>query len=1320
MNKFKPLKPPVVDHPNNLPLSPIYSVGKKPEEFSPPDESSAMNKLPSNDRKKPNKKVESWKNCDSSPNLDQFDREPKHDNGQKFKINLQKIGSGEQVGKNDGQIIITDRSSIHEKKESIHKLSNGEDYSFHSNSDKMFGFKPTLPFETKEVDLSKEGSISPRHLSQRVLQTNNKSNNSIIMLGILILSKGSKKHRAIDSDCRFYEEKEITNSIAPSFQEYSYNDFRRKDSLENKDVYSTRENLSKQFPRGESRKSSNKNTLIAFSSIMEILEGIESYGNQLSRDEFNLEFDFRFDSKSKNFLTFFKPEIKLDADTNNSAGQMTLKELTDSKVSIMDIEKVESLDIWSEDVLRFLKDTAPIHNFLMSNIVKRKYLLGRFRSLENSMRITDQKDSKNSQNGDQFKNSKAEPSKNQSKASMSFRFPRQKSVTPTLKKSSGFIVEEDSQDLKEVDPRQVFSEHPKTRFSVRSPRNLGHNSNSSKYENTRGFLDGETHVSREESLRTPGEDSARLNTERDPRKEPQSRAGIRENKRGEFSVSTPTFELQDRLQRQEEPFSRSGVIIDDFENRPKELYDELPSENTVLGEVEPPKETNVRIISILNQRNKARQVMNSNELDSSNKKEAESLRTEEREHKISRDSIYPTVWRPNKMFDYDIQKDSSPPSKPKSLFLKAGKKVIIEEVEYEAKKEGESSSSSASDFVEENSSKRNYLLPQVDSNEIMSEIYQPMNSESNPENEESNAARLKLEKMVFDSASPEESISRENVRRIVEDRTRQDVSMLNRCGDQSSTSEHNFSSPRPPALRHSRALSRTKTLGEEHFLNLHTKLKRESLAAGENHFYEISEKPIFGEHEFENRLPFIEEIISPNLVEVSAPDNMRMVKSDSELMLIARSRPSKDVSKSVTMSDFEFLSLLGKGSYGDVYLVRKKKTGDLYAMKIIKYKKEVDEQFVQNVLNENEIFRIVEDKFVVTALFTFVHKQLICFVMEWMRGGDLKVILSENGSLEEQAVQFYAAELVLAVEYLHSKQIVHRDLKPDNILIDSTGHLKLTDFGLSGIKDKVSIVEPAEPLAEEDAFIAQALLGASPKPRNSIDALRHRRKPSRVPTTKTRTEFDADGFGLQAQSTGKIRIVGTPDYIAPEVLRGECLESFGMDWWALGVIIYELLVGIPPFNDKKKELVFDRILHRQMEWPAIQVLRDDGRPETVEFLSPEARDIVDRLLELDPEKRLGRNGVGEIKAHAFFSKAGIQWEALYTQAPPSVVVDKISDTDGLVNERQSFEDPTYVFEDAKLNENSSSPNLKSKLENFDQVRFDLLHDKNTKLLEQVM
>ncbi|KAK6938801.1 Protein kinase domain [Dillenia turbinata] len=289
---------------------------------------------------------------------------------------------------------------------------------------------------------------------------------------------------------------------------------------------------------------------------------------------------------------------------------------------------------------------------------------------------------------------------------------------------------------------------------------------------------------------------------------------------------------------------------------------------------------------------------------------------------------------------------------------------------------------------------------------------------------------------------------------------------------------------------------------------------------------------------------------------------------DSASQSSAMSTPSHPSHKERTsIDDFEIIKPISRGAFGKVYLARKRATGDLFAIKVLK---KLD----------------------------MIHN--LYLVMEYLNGGDLYSLLRKVGCLEEDVARIYVAELVLALEYLHSLGIVHRDLKPDNILIAHDGHIKLTDFGLSKIGLINSTVD----------------LSGSEKNANAL----------------------AEAPNLHVQQTeekGQQSAVGTPDYLAPEILLGS-EHGCAADWWSVGIILFELLTGIPPFTAKSPEIIFDNILNKKIPWPSIP-----------NEMSHEAQDLIDRFLAHEPGQRLGANGASEVKLHSFFQ--GVNWDTLAQQ-----------------------------------------------------------------------
>ncbi|XP_076659116.1 microtubule-associated serine/threonine (MAST) protein kinase dop isoform X3 [Halictus rubicundus] len=312
--------------------------------------------------------------------------------------------------------------------------------------------------------------------------------------------------------------------------------------------------------------------------------------------------------------------------------------------------------------------------------------------------------------------------------------------------------------------------------------------------------------------------------------------------------------------------------------------------------------------------------------------------------------------------------------------------------------------------------------------------------------------------------------------------------------------------------------------------------------------------------------------------------------SDSNLQIT--SSPNKDDEKSQRVpceSDYEVLKLISNGAYGAVYLVKEKTTRQRFAMKKINKNNLMLRNQVEQVFAERDIMSFTDNPFVVSMYCSFETKKHLCLVMEYVEGGDCANLLKNIGPLPPDMARFYFAETVLAVEYLHSYGIVHRDLKPDNLLITALGHIKLTDFGLS----KMGLMSLATNLYE-----------------GYIDR-------------DTRQFSDKQVFG-------------TPEYIAPEVILR---QGYGkpVDWWSMGIILYEFLIGCVPFFGDTPEELFAHTVNDDIEWPD-----DEDWPVQVE-----AKDIITALLQQSPRDRLGTGGSHEVKEHPYFY--GVNWNSLLRQ-----------------------------------------------------------------------
>jgi serine/threonine protein kinase len=348
-------------------------------------------------------------------------------------------------------------------------------------------------------------------------------------------------------------------------------------------------------------------------------------------------------------------------------------------------------------------------------------------------------------------------------------------------------------------------------------------------------------------------------------------------------------------------------------------------------------------------------------------------------------------------------------------------------------------------------------------------------------------------------------------------------------------------------------------------------------------------------------------ILDPNGVEAASSGAEEEILED-DMLHSLKSTPVHPLYKDrTTIDDFEIIKPISRGAFGRVCLSRKRTTGDLFAIKVLRMADMIRKNAVESVQAERNILISARNPFVVRFFYSFTCRDNLYLVMEYLNGGDMYSMLRNLGCLEESMARVYVAELVLALEYLHSLGVVHRDLKPDNILIAHDGHIKLTDFGLS----RVGLINSTDDLSGP-AATATMLMEESEKNQCLSPKLVHQRK-------------------IRQQRSA----VGTPDYLAPEILLGTS-HGPAADWWSTGVILFEFLTGIPPFNAEYPQIIFDNILNRHIPWPAIPA-----------YMSYEAQDLIDRLLTEDPNERLGAKGAAEVKAHPFFKD--INWDTLARQ-----------------------------------------------------------------------
>jgi len=303
-----------------------------------------------------------------------------------------------------------------------------------------------------------------------------------------------------------------------------------------------------------------------------------------------------------------------------------------------------------------------------------------------------------------------------------------------------------------------------------------------------------------------------------------------------------------------------------------------------------------------------------------------------------------------------------------------------------------------------------------------------------------------------------------------------------------------------------------------------------------------------------------------------------------------------------TIRDYESIKIIGRGAFGEVHVCRVKKTGEIVAIKKIKKEEIIKKNQIIHIRNEQKFMSKVKSPWIVELKASFQDNDFLYLVMEFLPGGDFMNLLIEKDKLTEEEAKFYTAELILAVESIHKLDCIHRDIKPDNILIDKTGHIKLSDFGLAKVSDK---------LYEQNST----------------------KTPNYNPNKRTHQKLYS--------------CVGTAFYVAPEVLKKKGYSQ-EIDWWSVGVIFYEMLVGYAPFYAEETQEVINKVLGKIWEVP-----------EEIN-LSKEALDFMNRMMS-DPNERLGKNGSEEIKSHPFFK--GVDWDNIRNNMKPPFIPDIENDYD---------------------------------------------------------
>ncbi|KAJ9182295.1 hypothetical protein P3X46_006303 [Hevea brasiliensis] len=327
-------------------------------------------------------------------------------------------------------------------------------------------------------------------------------------------------------------------------------------------------------------------------------------------------------------------------------------------------------------------------------------------------------------------------------------------------------------------------------------------------------------------------------------------------------------------------------------------------------------------------------------------------------------------------------------------------------------------------------------------------------------------------------------------------------------------------------------------------------------------------------------------------------------KKETEYMRLQRHKMGAD--------DFEPLTMIGKGAFGEVRVCREKSTGHVYAMKKLKKSEMLRRGQVEHVKAERNLLAEVDSNCIVKLYCSFQDEDYLYLIMEYLPGGDMMTLLMRKDTLSEDEARFYVGETVLAIESIHKHNYIHRDIKPDNLLLDRHGHMKLSDFGLCKPLD-------CSNLQEKDFSLGSNLSGAL--------------KSDGRPAAPKRTQQEQLQHWQRNRRMLAYSTVGTPDYIAPEVLLK---KGYGMecDWWSLGAIMYEMLVGYPPFYSDEPMSTCRKIVN----WRTHLKFPEEAK------LTPEAKDLISKLL-CNVDQRLGTKGADELKAHPWFKS--LEWDKLY-------------------------------------------------------------------------
>lgn len=360
------------------------------------------------------------------------------------------------------------------------------------------------------------------------------------------------------------------------------------------------------------------------------------------------------------------------------------------------------------------------------------------------------------------------------------------------------------------------------------------------------------------------------------------------------------------------------------------------------------------------------------------------------------------------------------------------------------------------------------------------------------------------------------------------------------------------------------------------------------------------------------------------------------------------------------VDQFHIIAQVGQGGYGEVFLARKQDSGEVCALKKMRKGTLIKMDEARHVLVERDILTATKSPWLVRLLYAFQDPEFVYLAMEYVPGGDFRTLLNNSGVLKEEHARFYISEMFMAVTELHRLGYIHRDLKPENFLVDGQGHVKLTDFGLAtgsldpsrieSLKRKLDRVKNNEPIV-----------------RSTME------RRSQFATMRANNPRFADS------------VVGSPDYMAPEVLRGKAY-SYSVDYWSIGCILFEFLAGFPPFSGQTQEETWTNLKN----WTKVLTRPTYDKPEDLIFnLRDVSWDLITRLI---AHASVRYSTFEQVTTHPFFTGSKTDFSKLRERTPPFVPsLDSEIDT-GYYDDFTSLEDMAKYAE------------VQAKKDNVDKIR----------------